>query len=213
MRTRLIAAGIAALALSAGSAHASSVVDPVGDFLPSFVGTHDADLDVTSFSVVYDADLARFLLSATLAGPIDASKPGLYVIGVNTGTGLIAPFGGIGEPNVIFNQAIVVQKSGAAAVSGTPLSATISGNMFSVIAPLSALPSTGFKPTQYGFNLWPRNGLGNNNQISDFAPQNATLSAPEPSTWAMLVAGFGLLGGVLRRSRRAMSPAGISAQA
>lgn len=36
-----------------------------------------------------------------------------------------------------------------------------------------------------------------------FAPS----AVPEPATWAMMVAGFGLAGGALRRSRRAQAPA------
>jgi hypothetical protein len=40
--------------------------------------------------------------------------------------------------------------------------------------------------------------------ISDFAPENRTLSAavPEPSTWAMLLLGFGFVGGAMRSARR-----------
>ena len=203
MRRRLLAAG-AVLTLIAGAAHAASVVDPVGDFLPTFVGNHDADLDVTSFGVSYDAGAQTFLLTATFAGDIDPGKAGFYVIGVNTGTGTIKPFASLGEPNVIFNQAMVIQKSGAGAVSGHNFTATISGDSLSALVPLSFLPSTGFAPGQYGFNLWPRNtgpGLGS---ISDFAPQNATLSAvPEPATWALAIAGFALTGLTLRRRRTA----------
>ena len=203
MRNRLLAAA-AALTLIAGAAHASSVSDPVGDFLPTFVGNHDADLDVTSFGVTYDSVAQTFLLTATFAGDIDPAKAGFYVIGVNTGTGTARPFASLGEPNVIFNQAIVIQKSGAAAVSGHNFTATISGDSLSLLVPLSFLPSTGFTPDLYGFNLWPRNtgpGLGS---ISDFAPQNATLAAvPEPATWALAIAGFALTGLTLRRRRAA----------
>jgi hypothetical protein len=45
--------------------------------------------------------------------------------------------------------------------------------------------------------------------ISDFAPNNSTLStvgvtaaAPEPAIWATMVLGFGLCGAALRTSRR-----------
>jgi hypothetical protein len=204
MRRLLLVAGAIVTLAGAGAAHAATVDDPVGDFLPSFVGTHDADLDVTSFGVVYNPNTTTFTLSATLAGAINPALPGLYVIGVNTGTGAIAPFGGIGEPNVIFNQVAVVQKTGATTVGANALTATILDNTFSLLVPLSLLPSTGFTPENYGWNLWPRNGLGNNNQISDFAPENATLAGvPEPGTWAMLLAGFGALGAVLRRRRTA----------
>lgn len=200
---RLLLAAGAALTLVCGAAHATTIPDPAGDFLPTFVGTHDADLDVLSFGVDYNAVTSQFLLTATMAGVIDPTKTGLYVIGVNTGTGVNHPFGGIGEPNVLFNQVILLQKTGAATLSGNPLTATINGDSFSLFVPLSLLPTTGFTPDRYGFNLWSRNGLGNNNQISDFAPENRTLaSVPEPATWAMMVAGFGLLGGALRTRRR-----------
>lgn len=202
MRNLLLAAG-AILALAAGPAHAIAVTDPTGDFLPSFIGPNEADLDVTAFSVDYDPVAMAFNLNATLAGVIDPSRAGLYVIGVNTGTGTIRPFADIGAPNVIFNQAIVIQKSGVGMVSGNPLSATISGDRFSVAAPLAFLPSTGFAPERYGFNLWPRNGLGANNQISDFAPDNANIAViPEPASWALMIVGFGLAGAALRRRQR-----------
>jgi len=201
MRPVLFAA-TAVLALAAGQAHATAVVDATGDFLPTYAGTPslDADLDVTFFRVDYDAVAQAFNFSATMAGDINPARAGLYVIGANTGTGTIRPFAGIGAPNVIFNQAIVIQKTGAAAVSGNNMTATISGNSFSLVVPLAFLPSTGFSPTDYGFNLWPRNGLGNNNQISDFAPDNANIAAvPEPATWALMILGFGLAGVGLRR--------------
>jgi iron complex outermembrane receptor protein len=90
----------------------------------------------------------------------------------------------------------------AGVVSGHPFTATIAGNSISALIPLSFLPTTGFAPQHYGWNIWPRNGLGNNNQISDFAPNNSLIStAPEPAAWALMIAGFGLAGGVLRRRR------------
>jgi len=204
MRRLLLVAGAIVTLAGAGAAHASIVSDPTGDFLGSFVGNHDPDLDVTSFAVSYNAATTTFTLNATLAGAINPALPGLYVIGVNTGTGAIAPFAGIGEPNVIFNQVAVVQKTGAATIGANALTATILDNTFSLLVPLNLLPSTGFTPENYGWNLWPRNGLGNNNQISDFAPENSTLAAiPEPGTWAMLLVGFGVLGAALRRRRTA----------
>jgi len=200
MRRLLLAAG-ALLAVTAAAAPAHAVTDPTGDFLPTFVGAQDADLDVTAFTVVFDEVAAAFDMHATLAGDIDPSQPGLYAIGVNTGTGVIAPFADIGNANVIFNQVVAVQKNGAAAVGANPLTALISGDSFTITVPLALLPSTGFTPLQYGFNLWPRIGFASNNQVSDFAPDNATMTAsiPEPGTWAMMIAGFGLVGGLLRR--------------
>jgi hypothetical protein len=202
MRNLLLAAG-AVLALAAGPAHAVAITDPTGDFLPTFAGDPllDTDLDVTAFSVVYDPVALAFNFNATLAGDINPARPGVYVIGANTGTGTIRPFAGIGAPNVIFNQAIVVSKTGGVTIgANNSLTAAISGASFSLAVPLALLPSTGFSPYNYGFNLWPRNGLGANNQISDFAPDNANIQpVPEPATWALMIMGFGLLGTALRR--------------
>jgi len=184
-------------------ATAATVVDPVGDFLPSFTGTEVPDLDVTSFSVDFDPVASAFFLQAVFAGPIDPATPGFYVIGVDTGAGAIQPFSDIGQPNVTFDQVIVVQETGTTNLAG--VLATISGDMFSVMVPLGLLPSTGADPINYGFNIWPREGtvLTGNEQISDFAPNNTLLraSVPEPVTWLMMLLGFGLAGGALRFRR------------
>jgi hypothetical protein len=204
---RLKLAALAFLPLLASTpASAATVLDPIGDFLPTFVGPRNADLDVTSFSVNFNPDTSRFLLSAVLAGPIDPSTPGFYVIGVNTGTGPTAPFGSIGQPNVAFNQVIVVQKDGTGAIFTSPLepgAVTLAGNAFTASVHLARLPSTGSLPQDYGFNIWPRIALGNNNQIGDFAPNNALLRVvPEPSTWAMMLLGFGAIGAAMRSAKR-----------
>ena len=117
---------------------------------------------------------------------------------------MIDPFDDIGQGNVTFNQAIVLQKDGSVNL-GT---ASFVGNVFTISVPLSLLPSTGADPTAYGFNLWPRYGEGvtGNNQISDFAPNNALLTVngvvPEPATWMTMLLGFGLAGAALRFRRR-----------
>jgi hypothetical protein len=181
-------------------------MDDVGDFLPGYAGPPDADLDVTSFSVTYNPYSMNFHVGGTLAGMIDATSPGTYVIGVNTGTGVADPFDAVGQGNVIFNQAIAIQQNGTGTVGATPLmNVNVTGNQFSATVPLSLLPSTGFEPLQYGFNLWPRApGMGVT-FISDFSPENALLNpsaVPEPGTWAMLLLGFLGVGLVVRGTRQ-----------
>ena len=205
MRNLLLAAG-AILALSAGSANATIVADATGDFLPTYTGPKTDDLDVTLFQVGFDPGAAAFTLSATFAGDIDPSSPGFYVIGVNTGTGTVHPFGPVGQPNVVFNQAMTIQKTGVGAITvagvAKAFTATISGDHFSAVIPLAFLPSTGFAPRDYGFNIWPRQVTGGLAALADFAPENSTLAAvPEPAAWAFMIAGFGLAGGALRRRR------------
>jgi hypothetical protein len=133
---------------------------------------------------------------------------------VNTGAGAIAPFASIGQPNVIFDQVVVVDSLGDAFVGADSLAFTISGDTFNVLVPLSLLPSTGLDPLEYSFNLWPRTDLAPANlaAISDFAPDNAMIhptAVPEPATWLALLLGFGLVGTVLRFRRAAAIPSQV----
>lgn len=217
MRILLGAVALASLAAAPASAQTrtQTVTDAKGDFLSGYTGPKRGDLDVTSFSVSYDSAAKLFTLGTTFADAITPGTPGFYVYGVNTGKGAIRPFGSIGQGNVIFDQAIVVQKDGTAAIGGTALDpnwVAIAGNILTVKVPLSLLPSTGFAPGKYGFNLWPRTGFGSNAQISDFSPENATLAAavPEPASWAMLMLGAGAAGGMLRYRRRRQAIAALA---
>jgi len=206
MRTLLLGAGIAGLCLACMPAHAITVLDPVGDDLPSYTGPDQDDLDVTSFTVEWDPGNSRFWLSATMAEDIDLNIGGFYVIGVNTGAGVApGPFAGIGQPNVIFNTVAILRKTGASTVNGNPLTPIFSGNRVSAFVPLAFLPAAtnGFTPLYYGFNIWPRSGPGGPEVIYDFAPEDSTIAAiPEPASWAMLVAGLGAAGAALRLRRR-----------
>jgi hypothetical protein len=211
MRKILLAAG-AVLAFVAGPAMASTTVaDAKGDFLSGYTGPKTDDLDVLSFYVAYDATAQLFDLRATMAGDINAATPGFYVIGINTGTGVNHPFGPVGQPNVLFNQAMTIQKTGVGAISvagvAKSFTATITGDTFEAFIPLSFLPSTGFAARNYGFNLWPRQVTGGLAALADFAPENSTVApVPEPAAWALMIAGFGFAGGALRRRRTEAVP-------
>jgi hypothetical protein len=194
---------------------AASVVDSPNDILPSFVGTATPDLDVTNFAVSLNTTTNVFTLGATLLGDINPAIPGFYVIGVNTGKGAAAPFAAIGEPNVTFDQVIVVQKNGTATLGANSLTVSVAGNEFIVTVPVSLLPSTGATPLNYGFNIWPRAGstVTGNSQITDFAPDNALLAVsgvvravPEPASWAMMLVGFAAMGVAMRTRQRRRTP-------
>jgi len=207
MRNLLVAVG-AVLALGAGSAHATTVVDAQGDFLSGYNGPKTGDLDVLTFSVNYNPGTQMFGIGATFADVINPASPGFYVVGINTGTGPTHPFDAVGQPNVRFNQAFTIQKTGVGAITVPGLgpqsfTATINGNSFLALIPLSFLPTTGFAAEEYGFNLWPRQATGGLLALADFSPENATISTgtPEPSTWAIMLLGFGMAGTLLRRRR------------
>jgi hypothetical protein len=200
----------------ANAAFAVPFVDPVGDFIPSFVGPRNADLDVVTSEVTLQG--AQFVFNARLAGPVGATAGSLYVLGLDRGAGT-ARFPVI-APGVLFDEVLSVTGTGVSTVrdliSGTattlPAGATtISGNFLTVNFPSSLAPSLGFAPSNYTWNLWPRTGAGNDNQISDFAPNNSNVrvtvaSVPEPGTIALL--GLGAVGLIAMRRRSDRSARG-----
>lgn len=205
-RAALALAG--ALFLAAAPARAA-IIDPTGDFLPSYSFTQGADLDVTAANVTFDG--SRFTLSATLAGAVGTTAGAFYVWGLNRGAGT-ARFGAI-APGVLFDAALALRPDGtgtftdiAAGTAATTLatgSVQISGNTITGILPAALAPSRGFAVTDYAFNLWPRLGAGSNNQISDFAPDNSSFRAtavPEPASLSLL--GLGVAGMAALRRRR-----------
>ena len=77
MRNLRLAVAFLPLLMSAPAAAVSiTVADPVGDILPSFIGSGSADLDVTSFSVSLDPSATTFSLGAVLAGDINPALAG-----------------------------------------------------------------------------------------------------------------------------------------
>ena len=77
--------------------------------------------------------------------------------------------------------------------------------------PLSLFPTTGFDAEDYTFNFWPRVGLGNNSQVSDFAPDQSNsrvtavplpgsgTSIPEPGSLDLFMAAVGMLWFIRRK--------------
>ena len=219
MQVRRIGALSAALALlllplTVSGASAAPITDPIGDFLSSYTGPQNADLDVVSIDPIFDG--GTFTLRSTSAGAIGTTPGGIFVWGVNRG-GNTAGFGAF-RPGVLFDAVIIGNPTGPSRVSVNgvatvlPSSAvTFTGNMLSVAVPLSLLPSTGFAAMDYMFNLWPRSGAGGNTVISDFAPDNSDVAAsfvPEPGTAALFLAG---LIGIFATRRQLVKPRTLTA--
>lgn len=188
---------------------ALAVTDPLGDFLPTYTGVQGADLDVLQADVTYDAGAQTFTFSAVLAGAVGSTSGALYVWGLDRGQGTARFQGGspsIGE-GVLFDGVLIVRPDGSGQFNDfihatqTVLSTgsvLIDGASVQARVEAALLPSTGFDVAAYTWNLWPRLGLGNNAQVSDFAPNgsNAALNVvavPEPSGAALLLTGLLLL--------------------
>jgi hypothetical protein len=210
----------AAACLAAGfglaqSGAAAPLLDPAGDFLPTYTGPQNGDLDVLSVEAIFNG--SSFMLSSLLADRVGITPGALYVWGIDRGTGtevFVAGVPSIGA-GVKFDAVAVFRPDGTGLVAllqpaGPPIltnlaadSVDIFGSFIAGKVPLALLPSTGFDPKDYRFNLWPRTGNGNA-LISDFAPDASTFAAtfvPEPMTWTMMLIGFGATGAAIRRRR------------
>jgi len=208
-RSTPLCAALCLTILGALPGAAAGVTDPSNDFIPTFVGPHNGDLDVLSANVTVNGSNLDF--TATLNGTVGNTPGEQYVFGLNRGQGT-AKFDNINEPNVLFDSTVVVKTSGPSVVNdliaGTTTTlgdVTLSGSMISAVVPLSELPSEGFDPAGYQFNLWPETTPDNpaNTNISDFAPNNAVSAvsvAPEPGTLSLL--SIGALAGFAAIRRR-----------
>lgn len=211
---------VAALTVPTADARADIIIDGVGDFLPTYTGPRNGDLDVWVARGAIDS--THFHLSSTLGAAFGSQTPtGIMVWGLNRGQGTArfvtgTPSTGAG---VLFDAVVTLNTAGVARFNDllnsansfnlAPSDVHINGDEVGVDLDRSRIPSTGFAQSDFTWNLWPRSGgPGGNATISDFAPDmgdpataNAAFSSvPEPASMLLFGLGAGLLG--LRSRRR-----------
>lgn len=191
-RCRVTLMSLAVLsALCAPSAQAAPFIDAPGDFLPTYAGPRDADLDVRFADVVIDPKAGTVTFSGIVAGPIDKASGKFYVFGIDRGRGEVGrdlvfqgPLGG--EPRigggVRWDAAVGLLANGQAVffdalhpgvVPLPDVAVRVAGNEISATVPLALLPSQGASLKDYTFNLWPRSQVSlANTTVADFAPDN-----------------------------------------
>jgi hypothetical protein len=190
------------------------VTDAAGDFLATYTGPQNPDMDVVSAEVILDIINSTLTFNATMSGPVGTTPaPAVYFFGVDRGAGTPG-FGGDTSfaPGIVFDTTVQFRADGSVKVNDRSTgvnktlpsgSMVITGNTIaSVDLPLSLFPSNGFTPEQYTWNFWPRSGTGQNYQVADFVLEggsSAVTVIPEPCSLALV--GLGAVG--LLRKRRA----------
>ena len=207
--------------LTMATAAPATVTDPLDDFLASYTGPQNGDVDILSGDVAFDG--TSFLLTSTQNGAIGTTTGSIFVWGINRGSGL--PRLTFGSPSVgagvLFDAVVVMFPDGTLRVvtiptAGAPTISAFAGGTsivdgtMSASVPLSLLFSMGFAPEDYTFGLWSRTRVnpaadGTNAEIADFLAGSGSIQAravPEPATWLTMLLGFGIVGGVIRSAKR-----------
>ena len=221
MRTLFFGLIVAAMA----GTPALAAPDPAGDLLGSFTDGKDPSLDFSSLDIVSASvafDGTDFRLRATTTSPIGLAGS-LYVFGINRGAG--TPRLTFGSPPIgagvlwdavaiLFpdgtGRVVTFPQAGAPTITTLPGVVTVAGDTIRGVFSAGLLPgradAPGVHPEDYTFTLWSRlrvnpSADGTNAEIADFA-SIGTPTVPEPASWALMLGGFGAIGGALRSRRR-----------
>jgi hypothetical protein len=174
------------------------ITDPVGDFLPTYLGPKNGDLDVVGAEVGFNG--TNFLLHVVMNAPVGTTTGAVYVFGFNRGAGTVG-FPTL-APGVRFDGVIVLDNNDTSPTAGVTVTHSANEIFASVPASLPAMASTGFAQANYTWDVWPRNPVfGGLASITDFAPDNSNASVtPVPAPPAFLLGAVGAMGLLGRRA-------------
>lgn len=217
MNQTILYVAVAALAFGSASAHAA-VTDPAGDFLATYTGPQNGDLDALALSVTFSS--SGVTLSSAVNGTIGTTPGSAFIWGVDRGSGtdrlITSGPPAVGPADLLLDAVVRLESGGAGRVMtfptvGPPVTTLldpstimISGSTISTTIPFAVLFSTGFAPEDYTYAFWTRSELGSQAFIADLAPDGGSITAvavPEPATWAMMLMGFGAVGFAMRRRK------------
>ena len=211
------AASCCLMASVATPAAATQISDPTGDYLPSYTGPANGDLDLVSANVGFDG--VSFSLGFTAAGDIGTTPNSLFVWAVNRGSGIARPAAAPPAAASLLWDAVVVMfpdgtlrvvtfpAAGPPSITNLLGGATVAGDSISGSFLASLLPSTGFAFEDYTFSAWSRVRVnaatdGSNSEVADLLAGSGSIQAvPEPASWLMMLLGFGFVGWTMRNTR------------
>jgi hypothetical protein len=190
--------------LQAGSATISGNAATAGVAAESLATLNGVSSNTVSFDVVNNGTALQYVAGAIGFGNGDSIFVKVQNNGIGNGASTGAGFDRFGF--YINNDDNAIGSFGF--LSGVFDSGNVSISLLGSIATLTITPTIGAIQTytyDYGFTpLGTGVGLGlyGNATADNFAvvPQ----AVPEPATWAMMIAGFGLAGGALRRRKAAL---------
>ena len=194
---RLVLAAIAPLAI-ASVAHGAIVpslenVTPVGsNFEFDYQGTLVGDQGLVSGSRLVIFDFAGYVI-----GSVSAADPNFVATVENTSSGLIVPPGTVDDPTV--PNLVFTWIGPPFHASGGPFADF--NFAFKALSKYKNLALTVFSAIAVKNNDLGPGGAGTKTFNTGYT--SAPSPAPEPQVWALMLAGFGLVGASLRRRRTA----------
>jgi hypothetical protein len=135
---------------------------PVGAFYKDYTGPQRPAIDAVAADGAFVTATQTILLRAKMAGPVFDGGPNYYVWGFDRG-------------GAAAGAALTASINLLAGAPAQPVTATLTAaDTLQVSFAASLLPSTGFTPDKYTWNLWPRSGVGGTPaaQIASFIPED-----------------------------------------